>query len=663
MLRTPFEAAVLRDELLRDALDHLPIGVVIFEPDDPTDPRSLKLSYANRSCRTLAGMDVHSTLGQRLLEAFPDPNAKFREALAGVLRDRQPRDLGSLRSESAPLKGQEFRVRLGPVGEHGVALYFENLTQQHAEFRELNLFLDSIIEDLPAMIFMKDAAELRFVRFNRAGEELLGLKREDLMGKNDHDFFPKEQADFFTAKDREVLASGKVLDIPEEPIQTPRGERWLHTRKIPVIDVSGRPTHLLGVSIDITEARRASQLLKASHEELEKAVSQRTDELRRTEEQLRQSQKMEAIGRLAGGIAHDFNNLLTVILGNADLALDLQSAEGPLRDAISGITRAGRRASDLTRQLLAFARRQVLEPKVLDLNELLSSLQDLLGRLLGEDIRVSVDADPALAPVLADPTHLTQVIMNLVVNARDAMPRGGRLLISTTNADLGLVEAAACGLKPGPYVRLEVADSGKGMDPETLTRIFEPFYTTKQPGHGTGLGLSTALGIVEQSGGAIRVSSEPGKGATFSVFLPRHGGTAAPAPAEAARLNGGGSESLLLAEDEDEVRKVTARILRQRGYQVTEAVNGEQALRMAAAMGDALDLLVTDVVMPGMGGRELAAQLRAQRKGLKVLFVSGYTDDVVLQHGGLENGLYFLQKPFSTQELTQKVRKILDGEA
>jgi PAS domain S-box-containing protein len=540
-------------------------------------------------------------------------------------------------------------------------------------------FLDSIIEHLPAMIFVKDAVDLRFARFNRAGETLLGMSREDLIGKNDYDFFPKEQADFFTQKDREVLASRALHDIPQEPIATAQGTRWLHTLKIPILDDGGEPRFLLGVSMDISSQKHAEELLRSTNEELERRVKERTSELKkqledlrrtedalaRTEEQLRQSQKMEAIGRLAGGIAHDFNNLLSVVLGYADMVLQQMPKEHPHHPYIEEIERAGSRASELTHQLLAFGRRQVLKPIRLDLNAVVFRMERMLSRLLGEDIELALQPGLHLGTVMADASQVEQVLMNLIVNARDAMPRGGTLTLRTDNCELDQAAANShLGAEPGSYVRLGVQDTGLGMDKATQSQIFEPFFTTKEPGRGTGLGLSTVFGIVRQSGGFIGVESAPGQGANFGVYLPRIAGL----PAETPRLlappvNVRGSETILLVEDEEQVRTFAAKCLRQLGYQVIEADGAAQALRSAEAHAGAIQLLLTDVIMPGCDGGELAAELLARRPQLRVLFMSGYTDDAMARHGVPRSAVTFLQKPLTPNLLATQVRQALDGEA
>jgi PAS domain S-box-containing protein len=533
-------------------------------------------------------------------------------------------------------------------------------------------FLDAIIESLPAMVFVKDATDLRFERVNRAGERLIGISREALIGKNDYDFFPREQAEFFVAKDREVLAQGTLLDIAQEPIQTAQGTRWLRTLKIPILDESGTPRHLLGVSMDITAQKEAEDRQKRAHDELEQRVRERTlelerrvidlrrteDALARSEAELRHSQKMEAIGRLAGGIAHDFNNLLSVVLGYSDLALSRVAEEDPQHHFIEQIHRAAIRASELTQQLLAFGRRQVLKPKLLDLNEVLAGLHDMISRLVGEDIRFELEPAPCAPIIRVDPGQIEHVIMNLVVNARDAMCSGGLLQLRVH--ELGRCEGSlSVDLDPGRYIVLEVQDSGVGMSPETQSQIFEPFFTTKDRGKGSGLGLSTAFGIVRQSGGTIRVVSELGRGATFSIYLPRADGQLSGVPkversAQAAR----GNEHILLVEDEPQVREFAVTCLRQLGYRVTEADGPRSALALAARCGP-IDLLLSDVVMPDGGGRALAEQLLAQRPGLRVLFMSGYTDDAIVKRGVLKAGVAFLQKPLTAKLLAGRVREVL----
>ena len=384
-------------------------------------------------------------------------------------------------------------------------------------------------------------------------------------------------------------------------------------------------------------------------------------EQRRLEGQLLQAQKMEAVGRLAGGVAHDFNNLLTVILSYSDLLLEDLPPEIPDRADVAEIRKAAVAASSLTRQLLAFSRQQVLEPRVLDVNTVVASTEKLLTRLLGEDVSLTTTLAAALGAVKVDPGQLEQIIMNLAVNARDAMPRGGRLSIETANVEMD--ESYVHGhplARPGHYVMLTVSDTGTGMDAATQARIFEPFFTTKEAGKGTGLGLATVYGIVRQSSGFIWVYSEPGHGTSFKIYLPRVDEPVSPAGAPAPQVVGG-SETVLVVEDVAAVRAVTRQMLERQGYCVLEAANGATALSLARQHQSAIHLLVTDVVMPEVSGRELADQLVQLRPDMRVLFMSGYTDDAVVRHGILQEGIAYLQKPFTPDTLARKVRAVLDG--
>jgi two-component system cell cycle sensor histidine kinase/response regulator CckA len=379
------------------------------------------------------------------------------------------------------------------------------------------------------------------------------------------------------------------------------------------------------------------------------------------ETQLQQSRKMEAVGRLAGGIAHDFNNLLTIISGYTELALSRPHLPSEAHADIERIENASGRAAALVRQLLAFSRKQVLQPKILDLNKIVLNLDSLLRRLMDERIEMVTRVKDDLGKVKADPAQVEQVIMNLVVNARDAMPEGGRLVVETCNADLDALYAVDhVTVKPGRYVMLAVSDTGVGMDRQTVGHIFEPFFTTKESGRGTGLGLSTVYGIVKQSGGYIWVYSEPGKGSTFKVYLPRvdevpeavSAALAAPRPQR-------GTETILVVEDEEAVRELIQTVLTEKGYEVIPSLDPKHAEQIAARFSGDIHLLLTDVVMPGTSGRELAARISARRRDIRVLFMSGYTDNVITSGGMLEEGLAFLQKPFSPAALVQKVREVL----
>jgi signal transduction histidine kinase/CheY-like chemotaxis protein len=406
--------------------------------------------------------------------------------------------------------------------------------------------------------------------------------------------------------------------------------------------------HAAGLQLEVTERRRA----EAARKELEA--------------QLRQSQKMEAIGQLAGGVAHDFNNLLTVIIGYSQLALDKTGEGASVKQELTEIRRAGERAAGLTRQLLAFSCRQVLQPRVLDLNTVVREVEVLLRRVIGEDVELVADLAPALGKVRADPGQLEQVLMNLAVNARDAMPRGGRLVIATADSE-ALPEGVAPRPPPGPggWVRLTVRDTGTGMDDETLSHIFEPFFTTKDPGKGTGLGLSTVKGIVEQSGGCLLVTSAPGSGTGFDIYLPQGDaaqGTAVETPAASPSPGRPASEIIVVVEDEAGLRGLVQTVLGQAGYRVLVAAGPGEAETLFARDPGTVDLLLTDMVMPECSGRELARRIRGRCPGIKVLFMSGYSDLTHRQDGGSE-GLDLLLKPFSPETLTLRVREVLDRPA
>jgi len=380
------------------------------------------------------------------------------------------------------------------------------------------------------------------------------------------------------------------------------------------------------------------------------------------EEQLRNAQQLEAVGRLAGGVAHDFNNILSIIMGHGELLLAGAGDNEQARNGLEQIQRAADRAASLTQQLLAFSRKQVLQPKVLDLNEAVADVQKMLSRVIGEDIELIASLHPSLVPVRADPGQVEQVLMNLAINARDAMPHGGKLMMETSNLEVGEESARELELVPGRYVMLRVTDSGHGMDGATLSHIFEPFFTTKPMGKGTGLGLSTVYGIVKQSGGNIQVESEAGRGTAFRIYLPVAEGAMRQRQEKIVREEVvGGSETILLAEDEPDLRQLARIFLEGYGYKVLEAPSAERAIQTADIFAGTIDLLLTDVIMPGMSGAQLAENILSKRPQTRIVYMTGYTDDMVVQHKVLEPGVKLLQKPFGRTDLALKVRATLDG--
>jgi len=409
---------------------------------------------------------------------------------------------------------------------------------------------------------------------------------------------------------------------------------------------------------------RASTIMKDGEVERLVIVNRDVTERKHLEEQFRQSQKMEAVGRLSGGVAHDFNNLLGVIIGYGEIVQEGTATDSPLRGCVDEMLKAGHRAASLTRQLLAFSRQQVMDPKVLDLNLVVKDMEKMLKRLISEDIQLKTDLDPDLVRIKADQGQIEQVVMNLAVNARDAMPNGGELTLTTSNfyMDEDFVRRYPYPVSVGDYVLLTVTDNGIGMDAATRVRVFEPFFTTKEKGKGTGLGLSTVYGVVKQSGGYIEVLSEPGAGATFKIYLPKVEDALDPQK-QSTELPDSlhGTETVLLVEDEVALRKLSRQLLELCGYQVLEAESGAEALTISREHKQAIHLLLTDVVMPGMSGRVLADQLVVQRPEMQVVYMSGYTGQTVGEHGVLAEGSFFLPKPFTREALARKVRRALDG--
>jgi len=501
----------------------------------------------------------------------------------------------------------------------------------------------SLFDTLPLPMWVVDRDSLRFLAVNQAAIDRYGYSREEMLGMTVLDIRRPENHEHLRemmATDRERTLRGKLARHV-----TRRGEE-LEVEISSDDFIYGDRRARLVVANDVTERRRTELALLAS------------------QEQLRQSQKMEAVGSLAGGIAHDFNNLLTAILGYCDLALEGIPGDSTASEDVAEVRRAAQRAAELTHQLLAFSRRQVLKPRVFALGTALEQTEKILRRLISENIALEISACPEQPLVCADPTQVEQVILNLAVNARDAMPRGGRLHLSTGSVTFDEPHATAGATLPaGTYAMLAVSDTGTGIAPEIRDRLFEPFFTTKPRGQGTGLGLATVYGIMQQSGGGLEVASVPGNGTTFVLYFPLASEESAVEPLVTQRRDAKprGEGTILLAEDDDAVRAIARETLERAGYQVLSAADGSAALAAASAHRGPIDLLVTDVIMPGMNGRELAATLTRRRPGIRVLFASGYTDNVLAGQDALAPGVTLLDKPFTPADLAAKVRDVLAG--
>ncbi|MBI4617159.1 MAG: PAS domain S-box protein [Planctomycetes bacterium] len=604
------------------------------------DAATWQFTFVSPAAERILGYPVHEWRGSRTFWV-DHLHPEDREASVELCR-------------AATASGQDHELEYRMIAADGRAVWLRDLVRVVTDAQERPVFLRGILIDitarkeaeealrknaaryrlllerLPAVVWTTDR-NLRFTSSEGKALAAMGLAPDQVVGETLFEFFDTSDPDFLPiARHRQALA-GETVDYEIEW----RGRIFL-THVEPLRDESGAVSGTIGVAQDVTESSSMR-------------------------EQFRHAQKMEAVGRLAGGVAHDFNNLITAITGYTELALRTLHARDPLRQRLEGIRRASERATALAGQLLAFSRKRVVQPGAVDLSEVVAGMGDLLARLIGEDVELVSNLEPGLGRVRADRGEIEQVIANLAVNARDAMPSGGKLVLSTRGVVLDEVPARVhLGVPAGRYALLAVSDTGVGMDPSTRAHLFEPDFPTKEPGKGTGLGLATVYGIVKQCGGGVRVDSEPGKGSTFQIYLPLAGEAR---PEETTPLPGEvtdrATETVLLVEDEELVRAVVHDALAQQGYDMLVATGGAEAIELAANGSRPIHLLVTDMVMPQMGGRELARRLSASRPGLRVLYMSGYADPAASGDGLLSPRAAYLQKPFTPDEIARKVREVL----
>jgi len=628
-------------EMVRElsrAVEQSPASVVI------TDPKG-DIEYVNPKFTEVTGFGADEVIGMnpRILKSGELPPEVYRELWETITAGREWH--GEFHNRKKNGEGFWEHASISPIFDEGRRItHFVSVMEDITERRraaetlaEKEHHFRSLIENAQDIITIIDTNGT-IVFQSPAAEKLLGRRPEEFVGKNAFAFIHPDDVAEAQAAIRHAVEGREAPKTWPFRLQHANGS-WRTMEGIGKLLPGGEIPQIVVNSRDVTETRARA-------------------------EQLRQSQKMEAVGRLAGGIAHDFNNLLTVITGYVELAALRLKPEDPMRLELSEIDTAARRAADLTRQLLAFSRQQVLRPSVINLNTVVSDTDKMLRRVIGEDIELVTRLSEHLGAVKADTGQIVQVLLNLAVNARDAMPKGGTLTIETSGTELDESYSAFhfFDVSPGPYVRLDVSDTGSGMDAKTLSHIFEPFFTTKEVGKGTGLGLATVYGIVKQSGGHVTVYSEPGLGTTFKIYLPGVDDLSKSATQSSPHAREtGGTETILVVEDDEAVRKLTCRSLEAKGYTTLPAANAGEALLLCQEHPAEIHLMITDVVMPHVSGRELAQRVTALRPRMKLLFMSGYTDDAILHHGVLDAGTPFLQKPFTPRSLVQKVRDVLDA--
>lgn len=625
----------------QSVLDTLPVQIAVLDADG-------SIVAVNRAWTEFAaenqGAPMQTGVGANYLQACEQasgPGAKEARAAAAGIRAVLEGAATQFALEypcHAPTEERWFMLQALPLDHPSgrVVTVHQNITDRKRAERASSE-LAAIVESAEDAIIGTSLNGV-VTSWNGGAERLSGYSAATMIGQPLARLFHSESADEMRVNLERARAGARMPAFETVWQRKDASTVQVLVSVSPVLDPKGQVTGVAAIGRDISQVKRLEQ-------------------------QYQQAQKMEAIGRLAGGVAHDFNNLLTVINGYSQVLLGLLNHQPKAVEMIQEIHQAGERAAGLTQQLLAYSRKQMLQPKVLDINGAVADAQKMLARMIGEDVELTLTLADDVHQVKADPGQLGQVLLNLCVNARDAMPTGGKITIETRNVDFSEIEIAdVLDVRPGQYVLLAVSDTGVGMDTETQTHLFEPFFTTKGLGAGTGLGLATVYGIIKQSGGYIKVYSELGHGTTFKIYFPAieeetEGGTA---PATATP---GGTETILLVEDEEAVRALARLMLQISGYHVLVAASGFEALQVAAAHRGQIDLLVTDVVMPGMSGRQVAEALRRSNPSLQVLFMSGYTDDAVVRHGVLEAETAFLQKPFTMHDLTCKIREVLDQPA
>lgn len=603
--------------------------------------REQRIVQSNRRAGEIFGKSKENILGRLCCEIVHGSGRPIAEC--PVLRSKH-----SLNRETIelPFEDRWFQVTADPIldseGNYAGAVHIVSDITERKRIEAERERLMAAIEQAGEVVIITDLeANIQYV--NPAFEKVTGYTREESIGKTPRILKSGKQDEAFYRGLWETITSGRTWT---GRMVNRRKDGTLYTEEStisPVKGASGQIVNFVAVKHDITEHLRI------------------TNEQALLREQLQQAQKLESVGRLAGGVAHDYNNMLSVILGYGDILLNKLHPGDPLRDDVKEILEAGKRSETITRQLLAFSRKQPLQPRVLDLNALIRKISEMLRRLLGEDIRLELPLSDTIGCVMADQGQIEQVIMNLAVNARDAMPKGGTLILETRDVYLDETYAKShTGVTPGKYVMLAVTDTGCGMDKETMSKVFEPFFTTKEMGKGTGLGLATVYGIVKQSGGNIWVYSEPGLGTTFKIYLPQTEARELQKPAEVERdITEVGREHILVVEDEGSLRKLMEKTLSHLNYKVTLAANGGEALLLIEEKGLKPDLVITDVIMPNMSGKELMDRLRRNQPDLKVIYMSGYTDNSIAHHGVLDPGTPFIQKPFTRQEISDKIKAVL----